>query len=707
MPDPWRQLRSFVFLSDEEMGKKDDDHHRGGGGGGNKPHMLLRNRNPQWQPVAKMPSRRLSRRLALLLLIACGLWYLLSDVSFSFIDRPPNYIYPYPDDPRGHSSSSRDRDANSRKTGRRPKGQPIPSGAERDYNGPIKFHQLASSLHAIAATKGSQAVNQNILFAASDLHSVSTLLPFACRMGTELRSYVHFAVMSRSEIDLEDIKKINGVDDTCYIIWHDARPDYSTLSTDHRLELSTVRALRHIHTYMHPQAIIVDGSEDESVNFMKGMRTETAQLKTPLIELPANSWTRLSWLSKLDSASLAAWNQVSVDILIQAPRSGSGSLLRLLKSLNEADFTAFTIPHLTIELPQDIEPATAKFLETFHWPPPHVQNPGRVQMLSLRHRIPRQRMTEEESSVRFLESFWPTTPKFSHILVLSPQAELAPGFFHCEQLIDAPLSTVMLTLRPDLKYAILEYRYSRLSNLQKWDQRLLGISMTSPSLHLDGKERFVQPTVKGSGDANEDAGTSFMWQAPNSNAILIFGDKWIELHGLVSEVDALQHAHESDQLPQLVTEKRVSKDYPSWLEHVLRLSRLRGYFTLYPSAETAATVAMVHKELFQAPEEYEKEVAERKGARASLAESVPTSGSLIQTLDTLPNNGTLPLCNDLPLLGWEGESIALRDVYQNAVEYMFAWRQSVGGCSAEETRRDHIDGSAKDLFCGPDGKLKG
>ncbi|KAK1635412.1 hypothetical protein BDP81DRAFT_450311 [Colletotrichum phormii] len=679
MPDPWRQLRSFVFLSDEEMGKKDDDHHRPGGSAIKNP-MLLRNRNPQWQPAAKMPSRRLFRRIAYLLVIAAGLWYLLSDLSLGFGQRPPNYIYPYPED------ASPSRDLSSRKTGRLAQGQPIPPAAEHDYNGPVKFHRLANSLHAIAATKGSQPINQNVLFAASNLRSISSLLPFACKMGTELRSYVHFAVMSRSDINLDELKKINGVDDTCYIIWHDARADFSPLSTDARLEQSAARALRHISTYMHPQAIIVDGSDDEYVPFMKGTRDETGRLKTPLIELPAGAWTHLSWLSKLDSASLAAWNQVSVDILIQAPASGSGSLLRLLKSLNDADFTAFSIPHLTIELPQDIEPATAKFLETFRWPPPHVHNPGRVQMLSLRHRIPRQRMTEEESSIRFLESFWPTTPKYSHILVLSPQAELAPGFFHY------------------LKYTVLEYRYSRLTTLQKWDQRLLGISMTTPSMYLDGKKDFIEPTAEGATDL--EPGTSYLWQAPNSNAILFFGDRWIELHGLVSQVDALQHARGAEPSPALIAEKQVSKKFPSWLEHMLRLSRLRGYFTLYPSAETAATIATVHQELYQAPEEYEKEGGEGKRT-ASLSESRFGSGSLVQTMDTLPNNGSLKPANDLPLLGWEGEGTNLRHIYQMAIEYMFTWREQVGGCSKEESQRDHVDGSARDLFCTPDGKLKG
>jgi hypothetical protein len=185
---------------------------------------------------------------------------------------------------------------------------------------------------------------------------------------------------------------------------------------------------------MHPQAIIIDGTDTEEDYFLKGMRKQASELKTPVIELPENAGSRLGWIAKLDSASLAAWNKVSVDILIHAPPTGSGNLIRLLRSLDGADISPFSVPHLTIELPQRIETATEKYLESFRWPPASARRPGATQMLSLRHRIPRKRMTEEESSVRFLESFWPTSPLYSHILVLSPHAEVSPQFFHCKLL---------------------------------------------------------------------------------------------------------------------------------------------------------------------------------------------------------------------------------------------------------------------------------
>lgn len=123
-----------------------------------------------------------------------------------------------------------------------------------------------------------------------------------------------------------------------------------------------------------------------------------------------------------------------IDILINATPNASGSLIRLLRSLTAADYTAGSVPHLTIELPPDVDSPTKYFLESFSWPPPHLASSGRSQLLTLRHRIPRQAMTEEESSARLLESFWPTQPLTSHVLVLSPQAELAPQYFHCESL---------------------------------------------------------------------------------------------------------------------------------------------------------------------------------------------------------------------------------------------------------------------------------
>jgi hypothetical protein len=75
------------------------------------------------------------------------------------------------------------------------------------------------SLQAVTNTRGG-LYNKHILFSAASLRSAATLLPIACRMGSELRSYVHFALMGRSEIGLDDLRAVNGVDESCNIIFH-------------------------------------------------------------------------------------------------------------------------------------------------------------------------------------------------------------------------------------------------------------------------------------------------------------------------------------------------------------------------------------------------------------------------------------------------------------------------------------------------------
>ncbi len=97
-----------------------------------------------------------------------------------------------------------------------------------------------------------------------------------------------------------------------------------------------------------------------------------------------------------------------------------------------ADYSGGPTPHLTIELPHDVDRAATEFLKTFQWPPARYHLPSQTRQLTLRHRIPRTRLSEEESSVRFLESFWPSNPTYSHVLVLSPNAQASPHFFQCK-----------------------------------------------------------------------------------------------------------------------------------------------------------------------------------------------------------------------------------------------------------------------------------
>lgn len=426
---------------------------------------------------------------------------------------------------------------------------------------------------------------------------------------------------------------------------------------------------------MHPQAILVD-AEAESPLFLKSAREQVAKMgfAAPVIELPVGAEERLSWMTKLDAASLLQWNRLSMNILIHAHADASGSLMRLLRSLSEADFTACAVPHLTIELPEQIDPPTRQFLQDFRWPPRSAQNPSGTNQLTLRHRVSGHALSEEESSVRFLESFWPANPAFSHVLVLSPQVELSPNFFHY------------------LKMAILEYRYSTQALVQGWDTRLLGISLEVPSTHSSGSP-FIPPKKTPAESSWPDSRpltgipTSFLWQAPSSNAVLFTGEKWAELHNFVSQTLEAQRTASSPLV--LLSKKLVNKSYPAWVEHVMRLCRAQGYWTLYPSPQLAANLATVHNELYQDPEEYENDGALPKHTDED--EIIIHKASL---LDSLPNNGLLPRFQEMPLLTWEGSKTTVQELDEAAASYATQFRNTVGGCEGIK-----VPQTAGFLFC--------
>ncbi|KAI1849330.1 hypothetical protein JX266_004825 [Neoarthrinium moseri] len=633
-------------MSDEEMGKKDDDH---------VPSAVnVGLRKPNWHP-ARAPQRRGVKRIALALL-ALGLVYLFIHNIPTDLG-PRNAGRPMYTDRRPHSATTKG-GAQSGIYG------DDASAVAHTYTGPPRFLELAASLHAISTTRGGMLLNKNILFATSSLKSAAALLPVACQMGRESRNYVHFALMSRSQISIEELKSINGMDESCQIIFHDARTDKAAIMTDERMEYSTFRALHHVHMYMHPQAIIVDGSGSENWFFTKGAAAHVKATGNTLIELP-HSAQKLLWITKLDSRSLRAWNDNHVDILIQATPGASGSLIRLLRSLSSADFSSCSIPHLTIELPHDIDPPTKQYLETFQWPPAHIPNPTSAKYVTLRHRIPRRGLTEEESSV-----------------------EVAPNFFHY------------------IKYTLLEYRYSEASHIQHWDARLFGISLEQPLQHLSGKARFSPPLSLHEATETEVA-SSFLWQAPTSNAMLFMGEKWAEMHDLVSRSFEIQQG--SSDVPALLAKKEISREHPSWLEHALRLSRLRGYWTLYPGEDTAKSLATVHTDLRHSPEEYSKSADEVtltdessdkdfEDALKRLKAGPESNLELHSSLQSLVEAGSLRPFGNLPLLTWDGRKTDLERLDSLAADYAIEFITQVGKCE-DETRSKRIELSVQDLFC--------
>lgn len=357
--------------------------------------------------------------------------------------------------------------------------------------------------------------------------------------------------------------------------------------------------------------------------------------------------------------------------------------------MKEADYFGSAPPHLTIELPNDVDEFAALFLaNSFSWPPNKFPVQGSAQQLTLRRRIPHERLTAEESSIRFLESFWPSNRFTSHVLVLSPQVELSPLYYHY------------------LKYAILEYKYSTAaaSSLLTHED-LLGISLELPSTYLNDTTPFTAPPNPESATASEANGPSFLWGSPNSNAALYFGDKWAELHTLVS------HSLSSTASPQ---KKRTSTTYPAWLEYILTLSNSRGYSMLYPQLTAGNALATVHNELYQPPEEFDKPkkpntetetVAEDGNFTADPAQHLslqhkefPLAHSSL--VNMLPDNQLLTPLGSMSLLTWDGRVVDRMGLSDEAEEFSMQFRRHVGGCKTPVPRKTRlVDVGVEHLFC--------
>lgn len=233
---------------------------------------------------------------------------------------------------------------------------------------------------------------------------------------------------------------------------------------------------------------------------------------------------------------------------------------------------------------------------------------------------------------------------------------------------------------------------------------------------LDGKKAFSPPLFQNPEEvAGQNEGTSnpFLWQAPTSNAVLFLGDKWMELHDFVSRT--MQVKKKLDPTPAIISDKLISKQHPSWLEHALRLARIRGYWFLYPGKEVAKHLTTVHGELYRIPEEY----AGDRGLKASLPENEDASGegidkirrrvrsisetqlSPLSLLESLPNQGNLWPLSALPIAAWDGAQVEYMELRTGAYDFELAFKESVGGCDLESGKAQSFNEPilAQDLFC--------
>jgi hypothetical protein len=681
-------LGKSILPTDEELGKKDDDHKPGSFG-----------RIPTWRPASRVSLRWRKRRILLAILGLCAVCLLYTTMPTLADLREkarPYSIITMTDG--GHTGVN-----NEEPTGAPPglKASKDGSPRPREYDGQLRFYRLATSLHGASHTQGYRTANRNVMFAMSSLKSVSIMLPMICEMARWKRNWVHAVFMGREDIPIADLLEINGIDQTsCLAIWHDARPDYMEYSSDIRAESSVSAAMTHIHSFLHPQVAIMDDSNVEDATFVTGLRAKTNALGMPIIEIPKDHSDSLMWLTRLDAGSLKSWHQPNVDILIQAPAHSSGGLLRLLKSLKQADYSGLKPPRLTIELPADIDPVAKDRLENFAWPPGN-DNPLVSNQLSIHRRISSDYATPVKSATRFLELFYPASTANSHVLLLSPQSQLSPLYYHY------------------LKYSLLEYKYSQYGSVDI--EKVMGISLELPSLQLDGKSKLPLPkladmhVVRYNHLFGDISSPQFLWQAPNSHATLYFGSKWAELHSFLSNRIAKQHTE-----PKAARPKLISESLPAWTEYLLELMRARGYTLLYPSTTGSETLVTIHNELYHPPEEFEtrpkNEVdtntdappklpdeaflrAEVSAAQPSNLESpvIPISRPLHVAL---PFDGDLPELSHLPYLLYNGEMIPPANITSFASAYADKFRQVIGRCKIPDGKhRRVVAGSARDLFC--------
>ena len=218
-----------LFHGDEELGKKDDDHKPGTKG--------PLDRVWQQRRLLQGPHRRTIRRVGLGILALIGLYYFFKNMPTDLTNPRPRPNYDHPAGPAAPISGSRAPPPVNQVPTPKPVEEEAAVKSQHYFNGPIKFYQLASTLHAVSRTKGSELINQNVvcsmlisfslntnlflqLFAAASLKSAAILLPIACDMAIRERNFVHFALMGRDAISMDILKSVNGITKECKIIFH-------------------------------------------------------------------------------------------------------------------------------------------------------------------------------------------------------------------------------------------------------------------------------------------------------------------------------------------------------------------------------------------------------------------------------------------------------------------------------------------------------
>lgn len=561
------------------------------------------------------------------------------------------------------------------------------------YENPILFSRLSDTLRGAMT----QPRENNVLFGITSHSSAQKLIPIICSMAQYNRSNIHVALLGKQDMTVQEMMKINGIDaDTCHVSWHDATPDHAAQSPPSRLYTSVKTALPYFNSALQPQVMLVDDLTKSDLQMMDIVTDTMNMLGVPLLTLPSYGLGSMDWIAALDGQSLRQFGNTQIDIIVQAYSESAGSLIRLLHSLERAHYHGLTVPRLIVELPPKVDPFVTRFLSGFRWPPGST---AAYNKLTVRRRIDLKQISPAQASLRMLESFYPNSPSNSHLLMLSPNAELAPDYMYY------------------LMFTLLEYKYSQRST--DWSNQLMGISLEYPLSRPDGSGSFLDT-------AAQVTGSIIQSQTPNSNAALYFGDKWVEFHDFLSKRLAADPKLTHDKSADVT----VSKATPQWLAQASEMMIAQGYAMLYPAfnREEGTNIVVVHTDLYHPPEEFvETEATEHTAMSgdeyvksvamkdATYSESDRTkekteltvdasSRSILTLLGIRPTKSGaagLPGLATLPVFSPSGEIWDREQIVQASLNFADRFSVRVGGCSSLDDRDGSQLGSVNYLFCDP------
>lgn len=530
--------------------------------------------------------------------------------------------------------------------------------AREEFDGPVRFFGLAPSLRSFAKEP---LDGSNVLFALASAHSASQVVTAACAMAAQNRSRVHLAVMGRDDILFEKVLELNAIDlSDCPVRWHDAQVDFSKQSSPLRLARGVRGSFGHIQRALSLHAVFFDDSKREEDYLRSEIAKAAADLNVAAIKLPSAE----SWMLGLSGVSLRWWNQIEVDIVIKVLPETAGSLMRLMRSLQSADYGGLPLPRIILDLPPRTDAHILENLERFIWPVGTTPAESRI---SIRRRVDDNTISRAVASVQVIESFYPVNAESSHVLVLDPAVEVAPNYFQL------------------LFYLVLEYRYSR--SAHGLANRLMGVSLLEAAID------------------SHDQGSLVISQSLHGQAMLFFGDKWAELH----EYTSLRLMADPTLSKSVDADRSDETSKVNWMTLATEMMRAQGYVTLFPSVGTQVLpLAAVHRELHDAPGDLLDLPAAVSDLDLSTEDGVLTADSGKSTSAQEPRElsraSLLKMLQHeqngldaLPLYSYSGKPIQRATLREQASKYAELLSVNVGGCSPSQAERP--PGDLGLLFC--------